>query len=111
MIGLPILIASRPSSSLNTSGVGAGAGVALPKRKSNTWPRVDSSEMDDRSETGIQKGGKRVVQEGEGVENVEMKPLPTSGQKITAKTKDSKADVEKEAEGESAGGIGFWGWG
>jgi hypothetical protein len=30
---------------------------------------------------------------------------------ITAKTKDSKADVEKEAEGESAGGIVFWGWG
>jgi len=47
MIGLLILIASRPSSLLNTSGVGAGAGVALPKRKSNMWPRVDSSEMDD----------------------------------------------------------------
>jgi hypothetical protein len=111
MIGLPISIASRPSSSLNTSGVGAGAGVALPKRKSNTWPRVDSLEMDDGSETGIRKGGKQVVREGEGAENIEMKPPPTSGRKITAKTKDSKADVEKEAEGESAGGIGFWGWG
>ena len=52
-----------------------------------------------------------MVQEGEGAENIEMKPPPTSGWKITAKTKDSKADVEKEAEGESAGGIGFWGWG
>ena len=73
----------------------------------------DSSEMDDGSETGIWKGGKQVVQvpEGEGAENVEMKPLPTSGQKITVKTKDSKADVKKKAEGESAGGIGFWGWG
>ena len=111
MIGLPRSIASRPSLSLNTSGVGAGAGVALPKRKSNMWPRVDSSEMYDGSETGIRKGGKQVVREGEGAENIEMKPLPTSGQKITAKTKDSKADVEKEAEGESAGGIGFWGWG
>jgi len=79
MIGLPILIASRPSSSLNTSGVSAGAGVALPKKKSNMWPRVDSSEMDDGSETGIWKGGKQVVREGEGVENVEMKPPPTSG--------------------------------
>ena len=43
------------------------------------WPRVDSSEMDDGSETGIWKGGKQVVREGEGVENVEMKPPPTSG--------------------------------
>src|SRR5882762_8743596 len=111
MIGLLISIASRPSLSLNTSGVSAGAGVALPKRKLNMWPRVDSSEMDDGSETGIQNGGKQVVREGEGAENVEMKPLPMSGQKITAKTKDSKADVEKEAEGESAGGIDFWGWG
>src|SRR5882762_12039769 len=64
MIGLLISIASRPSLSLNTSGVGAGAGVALPKRKLNMWPRVDSSEMDDGSETGIQKGGKQVVREG-----------------------------------------------
>jgi len=90
MIGLLISIASRPSLSLNTSGVGAGAGVALPKRKLNMWPRVDSSEMDDGSETGIQKGGKQVVREGEGAENVEMKPLPMSGHKITAKTKDSR---------------------
>ena len=74
-------------------------------------PRVDSSEMDDGSETGIWEGGKQVVQEGEGAENIEMKPLPTSGRKITVKTKDLKADVKKEAKGESAGGIGFWGWG
>jgi hypothetical protein len=73
--------------------------VALPKRKSNMWPRVDSSAMHDRSETGIWKGGKQVVQEGESAENIEMKPPPTSGRKITVKTKDSKADV-KEAEGE-----------
>jgi hypothetical protein len=111
MIGLPISIASRLSSSLNTSGVGAGAGVALPTRKSNTWPRVDSSEMDDGSETGIRKGGKQVVREGEGAENIEMKLPPTSGQKMAARAKGSKADVEKEAEGESAGGIGFWEWG
>jgi hypothetical protein len=63
---------------LNSSRVGAGAGVALPKRKLNTWPRVDSSVMDDGSETGIQKGGKQVEGEGEGAENVEMKPPPTS---------------------------------
>ena len=79
MIGLLILIASRSSSSLNTSGVGAGAGVALPKRKSNMWPRVDSLEMGDGSDTGIQKGGKQVVWEEEGVEKIEMKPLPMSG--------------------------------
>jgi hypothetical protein len=79
MIGLSISIASRLSSLLNTSGVGAGAGVALPKRKSDTWPRVDSLEMDDGLDTGIWKGGKQVVWEGEGAENIEMKPPPMSG--------------------------------
>ena len=79
MIGLPILIASRPSSLSNTSGVGAGARGVLLKRKLNMRPRVDSSEMDDGSDTGFQKGGKQVVREGEAVENVEMKPPPMSG--------------------------------
>ena len=64
MIWLPISIASRPSSSSNTSGVGAGAGVALLKRKLNTWPRVDSSEMDDGSETGILRVGSRWCRRG-----------------------------------------------
>jgi hypothetical protein len=79
MIGLLISIASRPSSLSNTSGVGAGARVALLKRKLNMQPRVDSSEMDDGSDTGFQKGGKQVVREGEAVENVEIKPPPMSG--------------------------------
>jgi hypothetical protein len=54
MMGPSMSISSRPSSSSNASGVGTGVGarVASPKRKSNKRPRVDSSEMDDGSETG-----------------------------------------------------------
>ena len=40
---------------------------------------------------------------GRGAEDVEMKPPPTSGRKITTRVKDSKADLEKEAEDDSDG--------
>jgi len=68
MVGPSISLSSRLSLSSNISEVGVGAGVASLKRKSNKWPRVDSSGVDDGSEIG--KGGKEVVGEGEGADDV-----------------------------------------
>jgi hypothetical protein len=45
----------------------------------------------------VGKGRKEVLENvvGEGVEDIEMKLLPTSGWKITTKAKDQKANVEE----------------